>query len=109
MVTALTVSAVFVCAGALFSDRRWGAALAFAGLLTAFTGLAIGVHTHGWVTAFDAPAASWIDAGRHRSHRLDVASSMIARIGNQPRSQQPDWPAERSCPGGLVQRSRASS
>jgi membrane-associated phospholipid phosphatase len=82
MVAALTVSVVFVCAGALFSDRRWGAALVVAGLLTAFTGLAIGVHTHGWATAFDAPTASWIEAGRHRSHRLDVASLLIARIGN---------------------------
>ena len=63
MVTALTVIAVFVCAGALFSDRRRGAALVVAGLITAITGLAIGVHTHGWVTAFDAPTASWIEAG----------------------------------------------
>lgn len=82
MVTALIVSAVFVCACALFSDRRGGAALVVAGLLMAFMGLAIGVHTHGWVTAYDAPTASWFDAGRHRSHRLDVASWMIARIGN---------------------------
>ena len=81
MVTALFVIGVFACAGALFSDRR-RAVLVVAGLLTAITGLAIGVHTHGWVTTFDAPTASYFEAGRHRSHLLDVASLMIVHIGS---------------------------
>jgi len=110
MVTALTVSAVFVCAGALFSDLRGGTALVVAGLLMAFMGLAIGVHTHGWVTAYDAPTASWIDAGRHRSHRLDVGSWMIARIGDPAVMAAAglvsgallSWRARSAIPGAIV-------
>ena len=81
-VSAVVVSAVFVCAGALASERRRGAALVVAGLFTAITGLAIGVETHGWVTAFDAPTASWIVAGTYRSHAFNLATLMIARIGS---------------------------
>lgn len=69
-------------AGTLLGDRTWAAVLVVAGLLVAFTALAIGVHTHGWVTAFDAPTASWIGNVTHRSHRLDEASLMIARLGS---------------------------
>jgi hypothetical protein len=82
MVTALIVIAVFLCAGAVFSDWRRGAALVVAGLVAAIAGFAIGVHTHGWVTAFDGPTATWIETARHRSHRLDLASLMINRIGS---------------------------
>ena len=46
--------------GALFRGWRMPTALALAGLVLALTWLAIGVHVHGWVTAFDAPTASWI-------------------------------------------------
>ena len=42
-------------------------ALGVAGLVLVLTWLAIGVHVHGWVTAFDAPTASWIGNSVHRS------------------------------------------
>jgi membrane-associated phospholipid phosphatase len=74
--------APLLVAGALFSDRKRAAALVVAGLLMAFTALAIGVHAHGWVTAFDAPTASWIGKAIHRAHRLDEASLMTARLGS---------------------------
>jgi membrane-associated phospholipid phosphatase len=73
--------ALLLVAGALVGDRKRAAALVAAGLLMAFTALAIGVHVHGWVTAFDAPTASWIGNSVHRSHRLDEASLMTAWLG----------------------------
>jgi len=57
-------------------------ALGLAGLVVALTWVAIGVHVHGCVTALDAPTASWIGNTSHRSHRLDEASLMTARVGN---------------------------
>jgi undecaprenyl-diphosphatase len=57
-------------------------ALGVPGLVLVLTWLAIGVHVHGWVTAFDAPTASWIGNSLHRSHGLDDASSITARLGN---------------------------
>lgn len=74
--------ALLLVAGALFGDRKRAAALVAAGLLIAFTALAIGVHAHGWVTAYDAPTASWIGKAIHRSHGLDEASLMTARLGS---------------------------
>ena len=74
--------ALLLVAGALVGDRKRAAALVAAGLLMAFTALAIGVHTHGWVTAYDAPTASWIGKAIHRSHGLDEASLMTARLGS---------------------------
>ena len=56
-------------------------ALGLAGLVVALTWVAIGVHVHGCVTALDAPTASWIGNAPHRSHRLDEASLMTARVG----------------------------
>jgi hypothetical protein len=50
--------------------------------LLVLTWLAIGVHVHGWVTAFDAPTASWIGNSVHRSHGLDEASLITVRLGN---------------------------
>src|SRR5271156_5169074 len=73
--------ALLLVAGALIGDRKRAAALVAAGLLMAFTALAIGVHAHGWITAFDAPTASWIGKAIHRSHGLDAASLMAARVG----------------------------
>ena len=67
--------------GALFRGWRMPTALGLAGLVLALTWLAIGVHVHGWVTAFDAPTASWIGNSVHRSHRLDEASLMTAWLG----------------------------
>jgi hypothetical protein len=46
--------------GALFRGWRMPTALAVLGLVLVLTWLAMGVHVHGWVTAFDAPTASWI-------------------------------------------------
>jgi membrane-associated phospholipid phosphatase len=56
-------------------------ALRLPGLVLVLSWLAIGVHVHGWVTAFDAPTASWIRSVGHRSHVLYEASLIIARLG----------------------------
>ena len=74
--------ALLLVAGALIGDRKRAAALVAAGLLMAFTALAIGVDAHGWVTAYDAPTASWIGKVIHRSHGLDEASLITARLGS---------------------------
>ena len=66
--------------GALFRGWRMPTAVALAGLVLALTWLAMGVHVHGWVTAFDAPTAAWI--GVHRSHSLGEAALITARLGN---------------------------
>jgi undecaprenyl-diphosphatase len=55
--------------------------LGLAGLVLALTWLAIGVHVHGWVTAFDAPTASWIGNSVHRSHGPDEASWITVWLG----------------------------
>ena len=68
--------------GALFRGWRMPTALGLAGLVLALTWLAIGVHVHGWVTAFDAPTASWIRSVGHRSHGLDEASLITAWLGS---------------------------
>jgi membrane-associated phospholipid phosphatase len=68
--------------GGLFRGWRMLTALGLAGLVLVLTWLAIGVHIHGWVTAFDAPTASWIGNSVHRSHGLDEASLITARLGN---------------------------
>jgi membrane-associated phospholipid phosphatase len=67
--------------GGLFRGWRMPTALGLAGLVLVLTWLAIGVHVHGWVTAFDAPTASWIGNRVHRSHRLDEASLITAWLG----------------------------
>ena len=67
--------------GASFRGWRMPTALGLAGLVLALTWLAIGVHVHGWLTAFDAPTASWIRSVGHRSHGLDEASLITARLG----------------------------
>ncbi len=79
-ITALIVVALFLGVCSLFSHGRLATALLVAGLLTALTGLGIGVHTHGWVTGFDAGTTSWFIA--HRSHGFDVAASVIADLGS---------------------------
>jgi hypothetical protein len=66
--------------GALFRGWRMPTALGLAGLVLALTWLAIGVHFHGWVTAFDAPTTSWIRSVSHRSHGLDEASLITAGL-----------------------------
>jgi PAP2 superfamily len=68
--------------GALFRGWRMPTALGLAALVLALTWLAIGVHVHGWVTAFDAPTASWIGNRVHRSHGLDEASLITERLGS---------------------------
>jgi membrane-associated phospholipid phosphatase len=65
----------------LFRRWRMPTALGVAGLVLALTCLAIGVHVHGWVTAFDAPTASWIRSVGRRSHGLDEASLLTAWLG----------------------------
>jgi undecaprenyl-diphosphatase len=66
----------------LFRGWRMLTALGVPGLVLVLTWLAIGVHVHGWVTVFDAPTASWIGNRVHRSHGLDQASWITARLGN---------------------------
>ena len=68
--------------GGLFRGWRMPTTLGLPGLVFALTWLAIGVHVHGWVTAFDAPTASWIGNSVHRSRGLGEASLMTARLGN---------------------------
>ena len=67
--------------GALFRGWRMPTAVALAGLVLALAWLAIGVHVHGWVTAFDAPTASWMRNSAHRSHGLDEASLITKWLG----------------------------
>jgi len=75
-------SELLLAIGGLFRGWRMPTALGLPGLVLALTWLAIGVHVHGWVTAFDAPTASWIGNSVHRSHGLDEASWITARLGN---------------------------
>ena len=65
----------------LFRGWPMPMALGLSVLVVALTWLAIGVHVHGFVTAFDAPTASWIGNSVHRSQRLDEASSITAWLG----------------------------
>ena len=79
-ITALMVVALILGASAMSSHRRLAAALRVAGVLTALTGLTIGVHTHGWVTGLDAITTSWFVA--HQSVGFDVAASVITDLGS---------------------------
>ncbi|MBV9597590.1 MAG: phosphatase PAP2 family protein [Chloroflexi bacterium] len=88
---------------AVFRRWRMPKALSLAGLMLVLTWLAIGVHVHGWVTAFDAPTASWIGNSVHRSHGLDEASWTIARLGT------PDKVAAAGLIGGALLTWRARS
>lgn len=75
-VAALIVFGLFLSAYALVSRRARAASILAAGLLSAFTGLAIGVQTHGWVTSLDTSIATWFSL--HRSPGLDTAALVIA-------------------------------
>jgi membrane-associated phospholipid phosphatase len=79
-ITLLIVVAVLLLAGSLFTQRRVAVTLCVAGLLTALTGLMIGVHTHGWVTGLDSGVASWFST--HRSRGFDVAASVVTALGS---------------------------
>jgi membrane-associated phospholipid phosphatase len=74
-------SELLLVIGGLFRGWRMPTALGVSGLVLVLTGLAIGVHVHGWVTALDAPTASWIGNSVHRSQRLDEASLITAWLG----------------------------
>lgn len=78
-VIALIVGGLSLSTWALFDHQRPSAAWLATGLLTAFAGLAIGVHTKGWVNGFNAGAALWFS--EHRSHWLTVAAYTIAAVG----------------------------
>ena len=78
--TAVIVVTLFLGALALSGQRRLSAALCGAGLLTALTKLAIGVHTHGRVTRFDADTMSWFIA--HRSPEFNWAAKVITALGS---------------------------
>ena len=80
-ITAPIVVGLTLGACALFSRGHLAAALCVAGLLTALTGLTIGVHTHGWVTGLDAATASWFVAHR-TSYSLYAVSLAIADLGS---------------------------
>jgi membrane-associated phospholipid phosphatase len=64
----------------LFAHRQVAAAMRVAGLLTALTGLTLGVHSHGWVTGLDTATTSWFVA--HRSAWCDVAALVITDLGS---------------------------
>ena len=74
-------SELLLAIGGLFRGRRMPTAFGLAALVLALTWVAIGVHVHGWVTAFDAPTASWIRGVGHRSHGLYEASLITAWLG----------------------------
>jgi undecaprenyl-diphosphatase len=71
---------LFLGAGSLSAHGLLAAALRIGGLLTALTGLTIGVQTHGWVTGLDAASAAWLAA--HRSAEFDLAAWLIIDIGS---------------------------
>jgi membrane-associated phospholipid phosphatase len=75
-------SELLLAIGGLFRGWRMPTALGLAGLVLVLTWLAIGMHVHGWVTAFDAATASWIGNSVHRSHGLDEASFITAWLGS---------------------------
>lgn len=75
-------SELFLAIGRLVRGLQLPTILGLSGLVSVFALLAIGVHVHGWVTALDAPTASWVGNSVHRSHSIDDASFLIARCGN---------------------------
>jgi undecaprenyl-diphosphatase len=79
-VTVLIVVALFLGAGSLSAHGLLAPALRIGGLLTALTGLTIGVQTHGWVTGLDAASAAWLAA--HRSAEFNLAAWLIIDIGS---------------------------
>jgi undecaprenyl-diphosphatase len=76
----LIVVALFLGACSLLAARWLAAALLAAGLLTALSGLVIGVRTHGWVTGLDTPTMAWFLA--HPSAEFTEYASAIARFWN---------------------------
>jgi undecaprenyl-diphosphatase len=107
-ITALIVVALFLGVCSLFGHGRLATALLVAGLLTALTGLTIGVHTHGWVTGLDAGITSWFST--HRSAGFDVAASVIADLGSPAATAAAgllcgallSWRARSAIPGVVV-------
>ena len=63
--TVLILAAFFLGAQVLSGHRQVAAAMRVAGLLTALTGLTLGVHSQGWVTGLDTATTPWFVA--HRS------------------------------------------
>jgi undecaprenyl-diphosphatase len=106
--TAIIVLTLFLGALALPGHRRLSAALCGAGLLIALTKLAIGVHTHGRVTRFDAATASWFVA--HRSPEINSAVKVITELGSPGATAAAgvlcgallSWQARSVIPGVLV-------
>ena len=82
-------SELLLATDGLFRDWRTPTALGLPGLVLVLTWLAIGVHVHGWVTAFDAPIASWIGNSVHRCHGLDEASLITEQFGTLSRLRGP--------------------
>jgi membrane-associated phospholipid phosphatase len=74
------VVALFLGAGSLSAHGLLAAPLRIGALLTALTGLTIGVQTRGWVTGLDAASATWLAA--HRSAEFDPAVRLITLIGS---------------------------
>lgn len=76
----LIVVALFLGTGSLFSHGGPATALRVAALLTALTGLTIGVQALGWVTGLDATTTKWIQS--HGSHEFNWAAWVITRLSS---------------------------
>ena len=77
------IVAAFLLVGQVFSRHRYVApALRVAGLLTALLGLALGLHTRGWVSRLDTATTLWFVA--HRSAGWTGAASVITDLGSPP-------------------------
>jgi membrane-associated phospholipid phosphatase len=107
-VMVLIVVALFLGAVSMSARGLLAAALRIAGLLTALTGLTIGVLTHGWVTGLDAASTAWLAA--HRSAEFDSAAWLIIVIGSPAKTAATglicgallSWRARSVIPGVVV-------
>ena len=79
-ITALIVAALFLGAHVLSTHRQVAAAMRVAGLVTALTGLTLGVRGHGWLTGLDTATTSWFVA--HQSGGFDAAALVITDLGS---------------------------
>jgi undecaprenyl-diphosphatase len=104
----LIVVALLLGAGSMSAHGLLAAALRIAGLLTALTGLTIGVHTHGWVTGLDAASTAWLAA--HRSAEFDSAAWLVLYLGSPAKTAAAglicgallSWGARSVIPGVVV-------
>jgi membrane-associated phospholipid phosphatase len=78
----LIVVALFLGAGSLSAHGLLATALRVAALLTALTGLTIGVQALGWVIGLDATTTKWIQS--HGSHEFNWVAWVVTRLSSPP-------------------------